>query len=171
MREDYVLITPRLGLRPFVADDVDDLHAILGDEETMRYYPAPFSREQCEDWIRRARESYASVGFGLWAVEDRSTGEFLGDCGPAIRTVEGREEPEIGWHTKRSRWNQGIATEAATACRDHAFGPLGLERVIALVRPENVASGRVAQKIGMTVDREIDYHGLRHYVYAVSRPG
>ncbi|MGH2651378.1 MAG: GNAT family N-acetyltransferase [Actinomycetota bacterium] len=112
---------------------------------------------------------YADDGFGLWALELKETGEFAGDCGPAVREVEGRPEVEIGWHVKRTLWNRGLATEAATSCRDHCFGTLGLERVISLVRPENQPSCRVAEKIGMTVEREIDWHGLPHFVYATRR--
>lgn len=90
------------------------------------------------------------------------------------RIVEGREEVELGWHVKRSHWGRGIAPEAAAACRDHAFGALGLERLISLIRPENIPSRRVAEKIGMTVDGEVAYGsmGWPHLVYAIHRePG
>ena len=87
---------------------------------------------------------------------------------PAVREVEGQEEVEIGWHVHRAQWNRGFATEAATACRDHCFDALGLERVISLIRPENVPSRRVAEKIGMSIEREVGWHGYRHFVYAAS---
>jgi len=69
----------------------------------------------------------------------------------------------------RALWNRGLATEAAMACRDHCFD-LGLDRVISLIRPENLPSRRVAEKIGMIIEREVDWHGYRHLVYAAGRP-
>jgi RimJ/RimL family protein N-acetyltransferase len=78
---------------------------------------------------------------------------FLGDLRLTIQLVEGIAEVEIAWHVARTRWREGIATEAATAVRDHAFGDLGLRRLIALVRPDNDASQGVARKLGMEVER------------------
>jgi len=86
---DVVLQTERLVLRPFVADDLEPLHEILGDAETMRFYPAPFTLEDTAHWIERNQRRYADDGFGLWAVQERSTGAFVGDCGLTIQLVEG----------------------------------------------------------------------------------
>ena len=135
----------------------------------MQYYARPFTREETTQWIDQNLQRYAEDGFGLFAVVSKETGEFLGDCGPVRRFVDGRDEVEIGWQVNRSRWRQGIASEAGAACRDYAFGPLGLDRVISLIRPENVPSRGVAEKIGMTIDKEIDYKGFKHYVYAQQR--
>lgn len=169
-RPAFLLETERLRLRPYSLGDVDDLFEILGDPETMRYYPAPYDRDGTLRWIRDNLWRYERDGFGLFALELKATGEFAGDCGPAAQVVEGRREVEIGWHVKRALQNQGLATEAAVACRDHCFGTLGLRRVISLIRPENLPSRRVAEKIGMRIDTEVEWHGLRHYVYAASAP-
>ncbi len=112
---------------------------------------------------------YARRGFALWIVEDRSTGEFLGTAGPTLQLVEDVDEVEIGWHTRPGRKGEGIAPEAAAAARDWAFANLDVDHVISLVRPENQPSGRVAEKIGMHVDREVDHKGLRHRVYRIDR--
>ena len=90
----------------------------------------------------------------------------MGDCGISDQDVDGMIEPEIGWHVRRSLWRQGFATEAAVAHRDRATGELGMERLISLIRPENTASRRVAEKLGMTVEKDTDRSGLRHMVYA-----
>jgi RimJ/RimL family protein N-acetyltransferase len=164
-----VLETERLRLRHLSPQDLDDLASILTDPETMQYYARPFTRDESRQWIDQNLQRYANDGFGLWAVVSKETGEFLGDCGPVRRLVDGRNEVEIGWQVKRSRWRQGIASEAGAACRDYAFGPLGLERVISLIRPENIPSRGVAEKIGMTIEKEIDYKGMNHYVYAQQR--
>jgi ribosomal-protein-alanine N-acetyltransferase len=74
------------------------------------------------------------------------------------------------WHLVRTRWREGLATEAATAVRDHAFDGVGLRRLIALGRPQNEPSQGVAWKIGMTVEREVVFHDLPHLVF-VTAPG
>jgi RimJ/RimL family protein N-acetyltransferase len=167
----FALETRRLRLRPYRLEDLDDAYAILGDAETMRFYPAPYSRERVREWIETNIQRYATDGFGLWAMEDIATGEFLGNCGPVRREVDGTDEIEIGWHVKRTRWGRGIAPEAGAASRDWVFASTDFHRVISLIRPENEPSRRVAEKIGMTVWKET-IHGhvpLPHYVYAVTR--
>jgi RimJ/RimL family protein N-acetyltransferase len=170
--EPFLIETPRLRLRYYVPEDLDRLAPILGDAETMSFYPGPFSREATRSWIERNIRRYREDGHGLYAIEDRTSGEFLGNCGPVMQFVDGIWETELGWHVKRSRWRQGIATEAAAACRDHAWGDLGVKRLIALVRPENVASRGVAENVGMTVDKEISWGPLEqpHLVYAMGSP-
>jgi RimJ/RimL family protein N-acetyltransferase len=160
-----VLESERLRLRHFTPEDLDELAAILTDPETMKYYARPFTVEEAKGWIDQNIERYEVDGFGLWAIVSKEDGEFLGDCGPVRRLVDGYEEVEIGWQVKRSRWRQGIASEAGAACRDYAFGTLGLDRVISLIRPENIPSRGVAEKIGMSIEKEIDYKGMAHYVY------
>jgi ribosomal-protein-alanine N-acetyltransferase len=166
---DVVLETERLVLRSFDAEDLDPLHEILGDAETMRFYPAPFTLEDTAQWIERNQRRYVDDGFGLWAVLERSTGAFLGDCGPTIQLVDGAPFVEVGWHVRRDRWGEGIAPEAGIGCRDWAFEHLDVERIISLIRPENVQSRRVAEKLGMAVWREPTHADLAHLVYAIQR--
>ena len=137
-----VIETPRLRLRPFANDlsDLDALHEIQADAEHMRFYPHPFSREESRAWIERALERETRYGFSLWAIEDRATGEFLGNCGPVPQVVDGVGEIELGWSVTPRRAGQGIATEAAAAWRDRCLGAVGLNHVISLIRPENVTS-------------------------------
>ncbi len=167
---DTILETDRLRLRPYRVDDADALFEILGDPHTMRFYPQRFTREDADAWIQRQLDRYERDGFGLWAMELRTTGEFIGNCGPAVQEVEGQREVELGWHVHRRHWGQGLATEAAAACREHAFERLGVDRLIALVRPENRPSARVAEKIGMRVERTAEFRGLPHLVYVTLRP-
>jgi [ribosomal protein S5]-alanine N-acetyltransferase len=134
----HILQTQRLSLREFALDDLDALAAILGDPETMRYYPAPFDRAAVADWIQRNRIRYLHHGFGLWAMVLNSTGELIGDCGLVRQTVDGADEIEIGYHVRRGLWGQGYASEAAQACREYGFAKLSAERLISLIRPENL---------------------------------
>ncbi|HVH53691.1 MAG TPA: GNAT family N-acetyltransferase [Actinomycetota bacterium] len=166
---EFLLETERLRLRPYTFGDLDDLFEIVGDPQTMTYYPEPYSRDRTLGWIEDNVRRYEVDGFGLWAMELRETGGFVGDCGPAVREVDRQREVEIGWHVNRAWWNRGLATEAAAACREYCFDVLDLERVISLIRPENLPSRRVAEKIGMIVEREVDWHGYRHLVYAAWR--
>jgi RimJ/RimL family protein N-acetyltransferase len=163
------LITDRLRLRPFSDDlsDVGALNAIQSDPDHMRYYPRPFDRAMTQAWIERWLADYERVGFGLWAIEDRVTGEFLGNCGPARQLVDDEAHVELGWSVTPRRASQGIATEAGIAARDWSFEVLRLDHLIALVRPENLPSRRVAEKLGMSVWRETLFGSTRwlHLVY------
>src|SRR5918995_6017300 len=169
MDEGFRLETERLPLRPYLLEDLDDLHAMFSDPEHMRWWPAPFDRETTRAWLERQLEGYRRRGFALWIVEERATGAFLGTAGPTLQLVEEVDEVEIGWHTRPGRKGEGIAPEAGAAARDWAFANLEVDHLISLVRPENRPSGRVAEKIGMHVDREVDYKGLRHHVYRIDR--
>jgi ribosomal-protein-alanine N-acetyltransferase len=164
-----VLQTQRLSLREFELEDVDALAAILSDPETMRYYPMPFDRAAVVDWILRNRTRYANDGFGLWAMILKATGDLIGDCGLVRQSVDGLDEIEIGYHVRRDLWGQGYASEAARACRDYGFSSLKVDRLISLIRPENLQSRRVAEKNGMTIWKETTRANLLHYVYAIER--
>lgn len=164
------ITTERLRLRELRAVDVQPLLGILGDAETMRWYPRPFDRDGVVGWIARNVESYEINGFGLLGIEDRFTGEFLGDCGPSVQDVEGQPHVELGWHVAREHWGRGIAPEAGAACRDWCWVNLDVDHLISLIRPENRQSWRVAEKLGMTVQREAMHADLLHLVYWLDRP-
>jgi RimJ/RimL family protein N-acetyltransferase len=168
--EGFSLETDRLRLRTYRSQDVDDLAAMFADPEHMRFYPGPFTREQSEAWIARQLERYRQNGFGLWVAEDRSSGGFVGTIGPALQEVEGVPLVEIGWHVRPGLKGLGYAPEAAAAARDWAFANLEVGHVISLILPENTTSARVAEKIGMHVEREADFKGLRHRIHRIDRP-
>src|SRR5450631_729486 len=168
-----ILQTPRLVLREFAPQDADALVLVLSDPETMRYYPAPYDPAGVEQWIERNHRRYQQDGVGLWAMELKKTQgnaqEMIGDCGIILQQVEGDSLYEIGYHLRRDRWGQGLATEAAIACRDWAFAHLKTERLVSLIRPENLPSRRVAERNGMTVWKEVSWRGLPHCVYSIKR--
>lgn len=164
-----ILETQRLFLREMTLSDLDALLLVLGDTESMRYYPKPFDREMVEQWIDRHRRNYEQHGLGLWAMVLKTTGEVIGDCGLVWQEVEGNRELEIGYHVRRDQQMQGYATEAAYACQDYAFNVLGCVRVISLIRPENIPSRRVAEKNGLKVVQKTLWRDIPHYIYAVER--
>jgi RimJ/RimL family protein N-acetyltransferase len=167
--EGLVLETERLFLREFEASDVDALAEILGDPETMRYYPHPKSNDETRDWIEWSRASYREHGFGKWATIEKESGDLIGSIGLVMQDVDGDHLVEVGYILKRTRWHRGLATEAAAACRDHAFAVAGVDRLIALIRPENEPSWRLAERLGMHLWRHTERSGFGHRVYAMTR--
>ena len=163
--------TVRFDLRELTPPDLPFVAEMIGDAETMRFYPHRFLPLEARHWLQRQLDRYARDGHGLWLVVDRETGQRVGQVGLALQDVDGVREPEIGWLIHRRFWRRGYATEAGRGVRDHAFGAMGLERVISLIRPVNEPSQGVARKVGMVVERETDFHGYRHLVLAVRRNG
>lgn len=132
--------------------DLDDMAALLGDPEVMRYYPRPLSRSETLGWIEWNRRLYRSRGFGLWVMLTHDD-EFVGDCGLTVQRVDGVDEIEVGYHVRADRQRRGFASEAALACRDYARDVVGAERLIAIINPENLPSQRVAEKIGLSLEK------------------
>lgn len=143
----YMIETERLRLRRLVQADVDQLYPILSDADTMRFYPAPFTRVQTEGWIRWGTHHFDTRGFGIWAVIRKEDSRFLGDCGITIQPVDDGNAFEIGYHIRRDCWGRGYAPEAARAVRDYGFDKLGMGRIVSIIDPLNTQSRRVAEKI------------------------
>lgn len=160
----------RLALRSLRPSDAPALHALFTDPEVMRYIPPspPLTIERLRRGIDRRIGLERTTGLTLWAVVLGETGELIGQCGFAL--VEGTGPAiEIAYHYVRSAWGHGYATEAAVACLERGFGALGLEQVIAICFPENVASWRVMEKAGMTFDGEGEYYGIHMKRYVADR--
>jgi RimJ/RimL family protein N-acetyltransferase len=157
---------PRLLLREMTDADLDDMAALLGDPDVMRYYPRPKTRAEAQGWINWNQNNYRTHRFGLWVMTLRSTGEFAGDCGLTMQQVDGRQELEVGYHVRASLQGRGYATEAAAATRDFARDVLGAERLIAIIDPANTPSRRVAEKIGLAFEKLAVVHGRESVIYA-----
>lgn len=151
------------------ADDLDDMAGLLGDPEVMRFYPSPKTRAEALAWIEWNQRLYRKHGYGLWVVTLLDTGEFVGDCGLTPQEIEGVVELEVGYHVRAELQGLGYATEAAAACRDYARDVLGAERLIAIIRPDNRPSQRVAEKIGLPLERKaVSRSGLPVHVHATA---
>ena len=159
-------------LRELTRSDVDALHKVLGDAETMSFYPHPFARVETQRWVEWSLTGYYKNGHGLWAMVLKETGELIGDCGLTIQQVDAEDLVEVGWHVRRDHWKMGYATEAGLASRDWGFENLDVPFLVSLVRPENVGSWRVAEKLGMQV-AGTDFRGpnndLFHHVWRITR--
>ena len=128
--------------------DLDDMAALLGDPNVMAFYPSPKSRDEAAAWISWNQRNYTEHAHGLWIIETNS-GEFIGDCGLTWQPVNGLPRLEVGYHVSVRHQRNGYATEAAAACRDFARHRLKATELVAIIHPDNVASCRVAEKIGM----------------------
>jgi RimJ/RimL family protein N-acetyltransferase len=160
-----ILETRRLRLREFRPDDLDELAALMADDEQMRFYPGPRTRREAQAWLDRNRSLYEQHGFGFWLIESRSASAFLGYCGIRPFELEGAPRTEIGWHTTKTSWNQGIATEAAVGVRDLAVTRFPEPQLLALIHPDHLASRRVAEKIGMRENGAAIVEGDRYLTY------
>ena len=163
--------TPQLVFREMTPDDLDDMAALLGDPEVMRYYPRPKTRDEASAWITWNQQLYRTHGYGLWLLSLRDTSTFVGDCGLTPQQVDGATEIEVGYHVRACLQGRGLATEAAAACRDYARDVLGAGRLIAIIDPHNQPSQRVAENLGLVVARNSDNHGRwssRQLIYAAS---
>ena len=149
--------TERLEFHEMTLADLDDMAALLGDPAVMWVYPRPYTRDEARDWIERNQRTYRELGFGLWLLRLRATGEFVGECGSTPQVVEGTAEIEVGYHIRTPFQGLGLATEAAGASRAFARDVAGLPRLVALIDPRNSASQGVASKIGLSLEREATF--------------
>lgn len=160
------LETERLKLRQFTPGDVQITYALGTDPDVIRYAEnEPFGdlaeARQCLEQGPLA--DYEKYGYGRFAVELKEAGEVIGFCG--IKYIEEIELPEIGYRYLKRYWGRGIGTEAAQACVEFARNDLGIEKLVALITPKNVASIRVAEKLGMSRGPLIHIYGVDAYQY------
>lgn len=164
------LETPRLYLRLMQASDLCGLLKIFADPKVMDSFgEAPFNEEQMRHWLERNLEHQELHGYGLFSVILKPEGVLIGDCGLEHMEVDGQEVAELGYDFRSDYWNQGFATEAASAVRDYALNTLQLPRLISLIRVGNEASRRVSEKIGMSCVAEMRRSGIAYWKYAISR--
>lgn len=176
------LETERLLLRPLSYDDLDDLARFVADPETMRYIGTggARTREQAQATLEWMMDTLERQGFGHLGAERKEDGVLVGRSGlnvwdPANWTItrldeaQGKVEIEIAYLFGREHWGHGYATEAASAIRDWALANLELERLIALIYPENVRSIRVAEKLGMQRAGDADMAGSQLLLYELGK--
>jgi RimJ/RimL family protein N-acetyltransferase len=150
-----VIETERLLLRDWRPSDAAPFAALNADPEVARYLGGPMSRDASDELLTRIRSHWREHDFGLYAVEVKNSGEFIGFIGLAIPSFLPDVLPavEVGWRLARGHWGRGYATEGARASLAYGFGELGLRQIIALIDPRNTASIRVAERLGMAPGR------------------
>lgn len=163
------LETPRLRLRMFRRADFDAYADMLADPEVARYLSngQPLSRPEAWRNMAAVVGHWQLLGFGPWAVVERDSGEFVGRIGPYCPA--GWPGLELTWMIRRSSWGQGYATEGARVALAYIFQQMARDLVISLIRPENAASIRVAEKMGEKLQDRIEFYGEEALVYGIRR--
>lgn len=163
------LKTQRLILREWREEDFEAYAEMCGDREVMRYIGAGQVLSRDESWRSMAMIAghWRLRGYGMWAVEERQSGEMIGRIG--CWHPHGWPGFEIGWSLRRTYWGRGFATEGAKAALDYAFRELQQPDVISLIRPENLASRRVAEKLGEKLTGTMELLGGEAVIYKMYR--
>jgi RimJ/RimL family protein N-acetyltransferase len=164
------LETERLLLRQFLESDVDRYSRMLADPEVMKHLGdgRTLSREETWRAVAGALGHWVLRGYGLYAVEEKETGEFVGRIG--LINPEGWPGIEAGWLIGRQHWGRGYATEGGRAVVAMAYEALGATHLISLIRPDNAASIRVAEKLGAVRESTIQFLGGPCHIYAYNGP-
>ncbi len=166
-----ILETERLILRPFCKQDVDRLADLMANPGFMRFSTGVFTRDKTKAFLEKILGWNRDRLPSQFAVIDRETGALIGYCGFFHQIVDGTNEIEIGYRLHPDYWNLGLATEGARAVRDHGVHDLKLPRVISLIHPDNVPSRRVAEKVGMKLEKQTMFRGFPTNVFVLSNAG
>jgi RimJ/RimL family protein N-acetyltransferase len=182
MSEHTELSTTRLLLRRWQAADREPFAALNADPEVMANFPDLLTREQSDGLVERIEADFERHDFGLWALETRAGGEFIGFTGLAAVPYETHFTPavEIGWRLARGAWGQGYASEAALASLAFGFDEVGLDEIVSFATVGNARSRAVMERIGMERDPDGDFDHPRlpvghplalHVLYRIAPAG
>lgn len=159
--------TNRLRLRHFSLDDLDDLFRIYSNPEVMRYVGKGARTKDETQSALVSMIKHWKHGFGMWAIIHKQSDKMIGRCGLCF--LDNSPEVELGYVLDKPYWNIGLATQASRASLEYGFEEIGLERIVAIARPENIASQRVMQKVGMKYEKNAHYYNSNVVYYALSR--
>jgi RimJ/RimL family protein N-acetyltransferase len=176
------LRTERLLLRRWRPADLPAFAAINADPEVMRHFPTTLSREASAALLARIEASFETHGYGLWALELPEGSPLVGCAGIAQVAIDVPFAPavELAWRLDRAHWGRGLASEAARAAAQFAFGELAVAELIAYTAQGNARSRRVMERLGMRRDPAEDFvhpdlppgHPLaEHVLYRLAAPG
>lgn len=161
-----MLETARLLLRELTMDDLDELTELRADPLVMKYIGAQ-DRAKVEQRLRYYISHYEPHRFGMWGVVHKEQGKLIGWCG--LMFLEGTPEVEVGYGVAKAYWGQGLMTEAAAASLRYGFEERGLARIVAVALPENTASRRIMEKLGMKYEKNALHYGFDCVYYAIAR--
>ena len=161
------LETERLLLNPWEGSDWQAFRPIASDVDVMRYITGgePWADEQVQNFVERQVRTYAERGFCRWKLIEKLNDEMIGFCG--VGFWRDNPDPEIGWWLARRCWGRGLASEAAHTALKDALVRIKLERIISIARPENKASIRIMEKLGLCHECEFINDGVRLVRYAL----
>lgn len=164
-----IIETARLRLRPFAESDLDALVVLNSDRDVMKYITdgEPMPREQTEARLQFYLNHWQQYGFGLFVIEYKDTGECAGFCG--LQYLDNTPEIEVGYRLAKNYWGKGLATESSKACLSYGFDDVKLDRIVAVVRPDNLPSQHVLEKIGLKYEKFAHYYNVDVMYYAINR--
>ena len=174
-------VTERLLLRRWKDEDRAPFAALNADPVVLEHFPARLTRAESDAFVERITQQLEERGWGLWALEERTSGRFLGFTGLNVPGFSAHFTPavEVGWRLARDAWGFGYASEAARAAAAVAFDEVGLDEIVSFTATSNVRSMRVMERIGMTHDPadDFDHPALsegsplrRHVLYRLASP-
>jgi RimJ/RimL family protein N-acetyltransferase len=170
INEKIIAQTERLIIREFQVLDIEALAQILAKPEVMQFsLDGVLSTKQTAVKIQSFLDSYQKNGYGKWALIDRQSGRLIGYCGIAVEQIEWKFENELGYRIDSEFWGQGLATEAAKACLEYGFDKLNFDYVLGIVEPDNNASIKVLEKVGMEFIKELTWRGKLVCIYKTMR--
>jgi ribosomal-protein-alanine N-acetyltransferase len=154
-----ILETSRLRLRHTRHADIPALVLLWTDPEVTRYMGGPRDEASLAKVLHETADEPSPEMYDLWPVEDKASGDVIGDCGLIQKRIDGADEIELVYVITRDRWGRGYAGEIARALKDYGFEDLGLTRIVSLIDPENSVSQRVAEGIGMSLEKMVERPG------------
>lgn len=168
-----ILETEYLCLKEMRQDDFDDLKMMLQDLDVMYAYKHNFSDADVQSWLDKNIKRYKDFGFDLWGIYLKETDEFIGNAGLSMQDTDVEQVIEIGYLLKKEFWYKGYASEITKSIKEYAFNELGLSKVYSIIKHDNIASQKVAKKLGMIKEKEFMtkyYNGdMLHYLYSISK--
>jgi ribosomal-protein-alanine N-acetyltransferase len=168
-RSRMILETERLMLNTWQTSDWTALRPIATDTEVMRYITGgiPWTEDRIQSFVEKQVQLHSERGFCRWKLLTKPAREMIGFCGVGFWRDEA--EPEIGWWIARGHWGHGLATEAAQCALRDAFERVELKRIISVARPENTASVRIMQKLGLELECGFESEGIRLLRYSIDQ--
>ena len=163
-----MLETERLILRPMNESDIEGVFEMRRDVDVMRYIREPVSsRREAENWVNLISSRWAKDKIGFCSLIEKASGKFAGWCG--LWELKESGETEVGYAVAKEFWGRGYASESAAAFLNYGFSRLNLEKIVAVARPENTASRRVMEKLGMNFDGVGRFYGRELVHYSITR--
>ena len=173
MTEPFIipnLNTERLLLRAFDMDDLDPFASMVSDLEVMQqatYDGTAMTRTQAWNWLCFMLGHWHMRGFGIWGIEEKTSGELIGRIG--LQFLDSFDDVELVWMLAKSAWGKGFASEGARAAIDYGLITLALPRIAAVIRQENKPSIRLAERLGMEMEKEIERQDIQFYQYVITK--
>ena len=163
--ENNELETDRLYMRRFRTNDLDVFSQILGQDEVGQWLPRGrgYTKDEVEKFLDNVAKHWQEKGYGIWAVIEKESGKIIGHCG--LNYVKQNDEVEVLYGFGKEYWGLGYATEAAKAALSFGFEKIGLDRIVAFAKIDNIASRRVIEKIGLKYIKDIEIFGMNCAYY------